>query len=194
MSTRANIELYDAWGGESDVGRWMHWKKGAVLYHHCDGYPAWMGPELQRKLKEAKKELDKAGFPYWWDSERVGALIVKLSADESEIHNSVPAFQPCCWSSCGNRDRRDRFSRLWLRWFQRQHRRCGGAHRNLNRFYDGRFITLLFSGYVVDTNGELPSTRRMNADRFRHSDLVVRRGNAERNEHDCRVSGVYVKL
>ena len=43
MSTRANIELYDAWGGESDVGRRMHWKKGAVLYHHCDGYPAWMG-------------------------------------------------------------------------------------------------------------------------------------------------------
>ena len=46
-------------------------------------------------MKEAKKELDKAGFPYWWDSERVGALIVKLSADESEIHKSVPAFQPC---------------------------------------------------------------------------------------------------
>ncbi len=83
MSTRANIELYDG----------VH--RGVMLYHHCDGYPSWMGPELERKLKQAQAGLDEAGYPYWWDSERVGALIVKLSANESDLHKNVPTFQPC---------------------------------------------------------------------------------------------------
>ena len=94
MSTRANIELYDGWEEKGRIGKWVRWRKGAVLYHHCDGYPAWMGPELERKLKQAKKELDDAEFPYWWHSERVGALIVKLSANE-KLHKNIPAFQPC---------------------------------------------------------------------------------------------------
>ena len=94
MSTRANIELYDGWEEQNRIGKRIRWRKGAVLYHHCDGYPAWLGPELERKLEQAKKELDDAEFPYWWDSERVGALIVKLSANE-EFYRNVPSFQPC---------------------------------------------------------------------------------------------------
>ena len=95
MSTRANIELYDAWDEQNEIAGRINWRKGGVLYHHCDGYPAWMGPELERKLKKAKEELVEAGHPYWWDSERVGALIVKLSGDEGELYKNVPAFQPC---------------------------------------------------------------------------------------------------
>ena len=78
MSTRANIEPYDGWEVEDKMGKWTNWKKGAILYHHCDGYPSWMGPELESKLRAAKGELKKAGYPDWWDSERVGALIVNL--------------------------------------------------------------------------------------------------------------------
>ena len=95
MSTRANIELYDGWKKENEIGKRTVWKKGVLLYHHCDGYPSWMGPELERKLKETEEELKKAGYPYWWDSERVGALIVKLSPSADELHGGVPTFQPC---------------------------------------------------------------------------------------------------
>ena len=95
MSTRANIELYDGWEESNSLGKSTIWKKGALLYHHCDGYPSWMGPELERKLKEAEEELKEAGYPYWWDGERVGALIVKLSANGDELHRGIPAFQPC---------------------------------------------------------------------------------------------------
>lgn len=93
MSTRANIELYDNWKPNREGPN--RWRRGVILYHHSDGYPKWMGPELEEKLEEAKEELDKAGYPYWWDSERVGALMVKLSADESPLHKNVPTFQPC---------------------------------------------------------------------------------------------------
>jgi hypothetical protein len=95
MSTRANIELYDGWEEDRGQRKVILWTKGAVLYHHCDGYPSWMGPELERILQAVKRELDKAGFPYWWDSERVGALMVKLSADDSEFYKGVPHFKPC---------------------------------------------------------------------------------------------------
>jgi len=95
MSTRANIELYDGWEKHQGKSKWIVWKKGAVLYHHHDGYPSWMGPELERILKTVKQELDQAGYSYWWDSERVAALMVKLSADDSEFYKGVPRFQPC---------------------------------------------------------------------------------------------------
>jgi len=95
VSTRANIELYDGWEEEKEIGKRMTWKKGVILYHHCDGYPSWMGPELESRLEAARKELKKAGHPYWWDSERVGALIVKLSANAGRLHRNVPTFQPC---------------------------------------------------------------------------------------------------
>ena len=89
MATRANIELYDS---VKHNERFITWHKGAMLYHHHDGYPAWMGPELTQKLASVKAILGKQGRSYWWDSERVGALIVALSADTAD---SVPRFQPC---------------------------------------------------------------------------------------------------
>jgi hypothetical protein len=84
------IELCDkrAYDGKTS------WGVGVILYHHWDGYPAWMGPELDRILKQVKTTLNTAGFSYWWDSERVGALMIKLSAD-STSYNGVPRFQPC---------------------------------------------------------------------------------------------------
>ncbi|GIK43877.1 MAG: hypothetical protein BroJett011_77100 [Chloroflexota bacterium] len=54
-----------------------------------------MGPRLEELLKQVKEALDKAARSYWWDSERVGALMVKLSSDEDEAKKGVPAFQPC---------------------------------------------------------------------------------------------------
>ena len=92
IATRANIELYDGWKLDNGI---TNWRKGAVLYHHWDSYPSWMGPRLEDLLTQVKKALDQAGYPYWWDSGRVGALIVKLSADEDELKKGVPAFQPC---------------------------------------------------------------------------------------------------
>lgn len=92
MATRSNIELYDGW--KPDNGK-TAWRQGAVLYHHWDGYPSWMGPRLEELLKQVKAALDQAGYPYWWDSDRVGALMVKLSADEDEMKKGVPAFQTC---------------------------------------------------------------------------------------------------
>ena len=94
MSTRANIELHDGWEEDRKQGKMTWWRKSAVLYHHYDGYPSWMGPELERILKAARQELHTAGYPYWWDSERVGALMIKLSAD-SDVYGGVPRFKPC---------------------------------------------------------------------------------------------------
>lgn len=89
MATRANIELYDGAGS----GKYATlWRKGVVLYHHWDGYPSWMGPELTQKLAEVKAILGKRGHSYWWDSERVGALLIALSNDTPE---RIPRFQPC---------------------------------------------------------------------------------------------------
>ena len=88
MSTRAHIEIIDRHDRtdkrcDSLVVR---------LYHHFDGYPQWMGPELERLITEAKRILKNL---YWWDSERVGALMVALSANEAG-YGSVPTFQPTC--------------------------------------------------------------------------------------------------
>ena len=95
MATRSNIELYDGWGEGQGQGKRTVWHKGVVLYHHWDGYPSWMGPELERILQAAKKELAKARRLYWWDSERVGALMIKLSADGKGCDRHVPRFKPC---------------------------------------------------------------------------------------------------
>lgn len=86
MSTRANIELWDRWTYEDEPQE----RLGVRLYHHYDGYPSWMGPELVRMLGQVKDTLDAENRSYWWDSERVGALFVSLSAD-----GGMPEFQPC---------------------------------------------------------------------------------------------------
>ena len=83
MSTRANIEVYDGA------------RRGVMLYHGFDGHPWSMGPELEHKLDQARAELDEAGHPDWWNSQTVGALIVKLSANEDVWLKNVPGFQPC---------------------------------------------------------------------------------------------------
>jgi len=94
MSTRANIELYDRWEEVGPISQLIRESRGALLYHHCDGYPSWMGPELERLLEEAKAYLDKIDRSYWWDSERVGALMVLLSGGSDSLYG-VPDFQPC---------------------------------------------------------------------------------------------------
>ncbi len=81
MSTRCNIELYN----END------YSPGAMLYHHDNGFPEWMGPELERSLKAAYGVLCIGYQSYWWDAERVAALII---AESAKI-NGVPKFQPC---------------------------------------------------------------------------------------------------
>ena len=93
MSTRSNIELYACW--EPAHKQSIERRKTAVLYHHHDGYPTWMGPELERILNQTKAVLEQAGSLDWWDGERVGALMVKLSADDTEDAKNVPRFQPC---------------------------------------------------------------------------------------------------
>lgn len=90
MATRANIELCD----KRVTNGKITWQAGVLLYHHWDGYPTWMGPELERMLKLVKAALATAGFSYWWDSERVGALMIKLSADDMS-DKGIPRFQPC---------------------------------------------------------------------------------------------------
>lgn len=71
MSTRAHIALYDQYDKEVP---------GALLYHHSDGYPEFMEPYLERMLEAVSKFLERAGYSYWWDSERVAAVMVLLSS------------------------------------------------------------------------------------------------------------------
>ena len=91
MPTSCNIELYDGWQDEEGQ---VFRRKGVLLYHHTSGYPASMGPELERILKLSWAALKKADFPGKWDAVRVGALMVALSADEP-AYGAVPRFQPC---------------------------------------------------------------------------------------------------
>ena len=96
MATRSNIELYD--GHRVGAGDFYRWTLGVRLYHHFDGYPEWMGPELERILSEVRSVLTQHGSaPRWWDSERVGALMIRLSADNdvADYYQDVPRFQPC---------------------------------------------------------------------------------------------------
>lgn len=93
MSTRATIELYNRRRTSTDE---MIHELGASLYHHHDGDPVHLGPKLEQSIEQAKKALQDAGKTYWWDSERIGALIISQSVDERSDYGAVPFFQPCC--------------------------------------------------------------------------------------------------
>jgi hypothetical protein len=110
MSTRCNVEIYDGFNRESP---------GAMLYHHSDGYPSFMAGKLDRFLKAAYEYLTDSGYSYWWDSERVAAVLIALSIEdytnplkpfstdrvnrydtqnpskEYRTDGGVPVFQPC---------------------------------------------------------------------------------------------------
>ena len=51
--------------------------------------------QLDQMLKEAKQELAALGCSHRWDSQTVGALLVKLSATRNEMLIDIPTFQPC---------------------------------------------------------------------------------------------------
>jgi len=72
MSTRCNIEIYTG----PDVN-----DHPVILYHHSDGYPSAQLPKLDAYLKGAFDRLSRLGYPYWWDSERVAAMMIFLSAN-----------------------------------------------------------------------------------------------------------------
>lgn len=77
MSTRCNVTLTDKQGCK------------AMLYKHHDGSPETMMPELASRLSAAHRRLsDKS---YFVDSEKISAVMVALSTDES----GVPDYHPC---------------------------------------------------------------------------------------------------
>jgi hypothetical protein len=78
MSTRCTVRIYD---GEENSTPEEH---PVMLYHHSDGYPSFMVPLLKRFLEETRVFLQEAGFPYWWDSERVAAVMILLSAEDED--------------------------------------------------------------------------------------------------------------
>lgn len=95
MSTKANIELYDHRVGEDEIGGWASSNLGVLLHHDLFGHPASVGTDLDQILKEAKQELAALGCSHRWDSQTVGALLVKLSATRNEMLIDVPTFEPC---------------------------------------------------------------------------------------------------
>ena len=46
-------------------------------------------------LKQAKQELDALGCYHRWNSQTVGAFLVKLSATRNEMLIDVPTSEPC---------------------------------------------------------------------------------------------------
>jgi hypothetical protein len=78
MGTRCQVQLHDT--DEKD-------SFGAMLYHHMDGYPDFMGPYLVKMLEAVREFIDRTGFA-WWDSERVAAVMVLLSS----THYDEPGF------------------------------------------------------------------------------------------------------
>jgi hypothetical protein len=120
MSTRCHVELYDAWY-KDHTKQEKTFSLGVRLYHHSDGYPSFMRNKLKRYLTAAYEYLKEAGYPYWWDSERVAAVLIALSIEDYEqplkpfstdransyaqkngkypeeyrVYGGVPAFQPC---------------------------------------------------------------------------------------------------
>jgi hypothetical protein len=82
MSTRSTVRIFDQWDEELMA-------KGEevtpiLLYHHSDGYPTFMARKVHRFMKKAYTYLKHAGFPYWWDTERVAAVLIALSLDDYE--------------------------------------------------------------------------------------------------------------
>lgn len=78
MATRSNVMLHDPTGAAK-----------VVLYHHYDGSPESVVPELQRLLAMGQRALD--GKYDSSDPEFMGAMLITLSAGDSQI----PTFQPC---------------------------------------------------------------------------------------------------
>lgn len=71
MSTRCQIEIcYE----DGEIG--------CLLYHHSDGYPSFMEKKLKAFLDKAYEYLTEKGYPYWWDPERVGALLILFSVED----------------------------------------------------------------------------------------------------------------
>lgn len=67
------------------LGRLAKDRNGSVLlYHHYDGYPSSQLVKIAKFLDEIDARLKTLGFPYWWDNERVAALMVALSACHSD--------------------------------------------------------------------------------------------------------------
>ena len=101
MSTRSHVEVWD--GTPGDEGTDL----GALLYHHSDGMPSAMIPCLRAHLDQHKERA------YWWDSERIAAMLVAWSIGEYQMPDldiekahaydggegvtsrGVPMFHPC---------------------------------------------------------------------------------------------------
>lgn len=73
MSTRCQIEIYD-----DDTPEVM-------LHHHSDGYPEFMLKKLNTFLEASYQYLSLIGKHYWWDAERVGAVMIMLSIEDYRI-------------------------------------------------------------------------------------------------------------
>jgi hypothetical protein len=83
MSTRCHVAIHDLWDRTLDqaVKELKPDRKGGILlYHHSDGYPQIQLPKIVDFLKEADRRQTERGYAYWWDSERVSAWMVTLSA------------------------------------------------------------------------------------------------------------------
>lgn len=102
MSTRCNITLHN---GDTD-------NRPVILYHHYDGNPDFQMAKLRSFLKSTYEALQENKTPYWWDPERVAAVMIKNSADNytrwdrSETAREecgkgiVPSYQPCARLQC----------------------------------------------------------------------------------------------
>jgi hypothetical protein len=84
MSTRCCIEIYD---GDYDLEDAEKLGKPVILYHHSDGYPKFQLPKLVAFLGESYSRLSQLGYSYWWDSDRVSAMLVLLSANQYDAPN-----------------------------------------------------------------------------------------------------------
>lgn len=78
MSTRCNIVIH-----HQD-------REQAMLYKHCDGMPEVMVHQLVHRLRLAHEGLEK-NSRNTSDAEKLAAMLVALSIDES----GVPGYVPC---------------------------------------------------------------------------------------------------
>jgi len=93
MSIRANLKIIDAWCEDVKLAE----SQPVILYHHCDGYPEWTGPHLEAMLEQCRRVLKENNVDYWWDSERISALLVALSAGNLLPDRSLGAFAVPTW-------------------------------------------------------------------------------------------------